>query len=348
MPVSPVAIRAPRRPMPAPVVARTAPVAKAVAQAAPCPPAPQEGFFEQVGRWIDGLLHHDAPAPKPKPQSKPPTSQPEPPVKPAPAPQSDLPILTRDDSGELVLYVQKRLGQAGFPLSATPNGYFGPATEAAVRAFQQAKGLPVTGNVGPLTWAALGVKHNPLVPEGAPAIQAVAVADLLNAPEETFKRNWPYLARALKQAGMSDRATVIAVLATIHVETSDFEPIDEYGGPSYWAQYNGRTDLGNRPGTDDGVTYHGRGYIQLTGRANYIEYGRQLGIDLVNHPDLALRPDVAAKVLVAYFKDHGIAQLAQRGDWLGVRKAVNGGTTGWTAFSGAVTALQQHPELFGA
>jgi hypothetical protein len=259
-----------------------------------------------------------------------------------------MPILSRGDQGELVLFVQKRLEAAGFPLGATPNGVFGPATEAAVRKFQVAKGIRNTGNVGPLTWAALGVFESPLTPKKAPQIQVAEVAAALGVPAESFKRNWPYVARALAEAGLTDRATIIAVLATIRIEVPNFEPIHEYGGPSYWARYNDRADLGNRPGTDDGVVYHGRGYIQLTGRANYAHYGEVLDLDLVGNPDLALRPDVAARVLVSYFKARGIPAMARAGDWLGVRKAVNGGTNGWTAFSTAVESLRTRPELFKA
>jgi predicted chitinase len=104
--------------------------------------------------------------------------------------------------------------------------------------------------------------------------------------------------------------------------------------------YEGRKDLGNtRPG--DGVRYHGRGFIQLTGRANYRGYGKKLGVPLEQKPALALDPSVAARVLAAYMRDHGIGSLAARGDWQGVRRAVNGGLNGWDRFSACVQKLEQ-------
>src|SRR4051794_8314416 len=64
------------------------------------------------------------------------------------------PLLSVGASGSAVLELQRKLQSCGF----NPNGLdgdFGPGTLAAVRAFQQAKGLSTDGVVGPNTWAAL-------------------------------------------------------------------------------------------------------------------------------------------------------------------------------------------------
>lgn len=50
--------------------------------------------------------------------------------------------------------MQQLLRAHGFPPGAI-DGYFGPKTLAAVKAFQRAKGLAVDGYVGPITWRAL-------------------------------------------------------------------------------------------------------------------------------------------------------------------------------------------------
>lgn len=93
------------------------------------------------------------------------------------------------------------------------------------------------------------------------------------------------------------------VLATTYHETGGtMKPIKEYGGWKYLSKYDtGRLAkaLGNTPQADgDGIKYAGRGYLMITGKANYKFAGEQLGIDLINNPDLALEPKYAAEILV--------------------------------------------------
>jgi N-acetylmuramoyl-L-alanine amidase len=63
--------------------------------------------------------------------------------------------LHRGEVGEGVRDLQRRLAALGHDCSADEPGEFGPATEAAVRAFQQQRGLLVDGLCGPYTWAIL-------------------------------------------------------------------------------------------------------------------------------------------------------------------------------------------------
>lgn len=62
--------------------------------------------------------------------------------------------------------------------------------------------------------------------------------------------------------------------------------------------YNGR--MGNRPGTNDGWDHRGRGQAHLTGREMYAKLDAELGLGgaLIRDPDLAMRPDISAQVLV--------------------------------------------------
>ncbi len=95
-------------------------------------------------------------------------------------------------------------------------------------------------------------------------------------------------------------------LATATLETAGtMQPIKEYGGTAYFRKMY---DIeGNRPAKarelgnlspGDGARFAGRGYVQLTGRTNYTRAGKALGLDLVGDPDAAMRPDVAAAIMV--------------------------------------------------
>jgi predicted chitinase len=177
---------------------------------------------------------------------------------------------------------------------------------------------------------------------------AEAIADATGAPVANVRLSWPLVHAALDARGISDRATQIAALATIAVETGNFLPIPEYASGD---EYEGRLDLGNtQPG--DGRRFKGRGFVQITGRANYRTYGDALGVGLVDNPDLALRPDIAAQIFAVYFANHYIrwepapaplmncADLARAGEWRGVRVAVNGGENGLQRFMEVVNALE--------
>lgn len=78
------------------------------------------------------------------------------PVAPEPVEQRPtLRLATPRMRGEAVITLQQRLRDLGFNEVGTVDGFFGPLSERAVKAFQQRNGLPATGVVGPTVWARL-------------------------------------------------------------------------------------------------------------------------------------------------------------------------------------------------
>ena len=173
-------------------------------------------------------------------------------------------------------------------------------------------------------------------------VSVSAVTSVIGGYEQNVRTYLPAVIDALKEFGIYTKNTVIATISTIGTEVGSFAPINEYGDNAYFTRmYEGRKDLGNTQ-AGDGAKYHGRGFIQLTGRANYQYYGNALGVDLVNNPNLALDPKIAARILALYFKNRGIAALAENSNWEGVRRGVNGGLNGWDRFIGLVNKAKQY------
>ena len=103
-----------------------------------------------------------------------------------------------------------------------------------------------------------------------------------------------------------------------------FDRNPEKIGNSIYANRLGNGD----PASGDGFRYRGRGVIQLTGRSNYREFGKTLGIDLEGDPDTAASPAVAFRTAAAFWKSRGCNELADKGDFKGVTLRINGGLIG--------------------
>lgn len=91
--------------------------------------------------------------------------------------------------------------------------------------------------------------------------------------------------------------------------------------------YEGRKDLGNTE-KGDGVRFKGRGYIQITGRANYTALAKDLKIDCVNHPELLERTEFALLSALWFWKKNGLNKYADRDAFTELTKRINGGTNG--------------------
>lgn len=168
-------------------------------------------------------------------------------------------------------------------------------------------------------------------------------------PVVNIQAHLPVVLAALKRAGLTEKAMVLMALATIRAETEGFVPISEgksrfntvpNGRP--FGLYDGREMLGNtQPG--DGERFKGRGFVQLTGRANYEQIGQAIGIDLEGSPELANDPAIAAAILASFLKrkEAKIREALASMALIQARRLVNGGSHGFDRFSEAYTIGEQ-------
>jgi len=275
-----------------------------------------------------------------------------------------MPTLRQGSSGPDVTNLQQKLKDLGFDPNGV-DGHFGPGTRDAVIAFQQSKGLQADGIAGPNTLAALqsggatssAAAGSSGATTGDGAAAATAAASMPNVsvnavakmfpgvPVANITENFPFVLQALADAGLGDKNMILMALATIRAETGNFTPLSEFqskfntppGGPPF-SLYDNRKDLGNQ-GPPDGANFRGRGYIQLTGRANFLEHGQAIGLgtQLIDNPKLANQPDIAAKLLASFLKskEQKIRNALAAGDLKTARRLVNGGSHGLDQFTQA-------------
>ncbi|SDC85499.1 peptidoglycan-binding protein [Paraburkholderia lycopersici] len=253
--------------------------------------------------------------------------------------------LKQGDSSDDVKTLQQALTAHGFSPGVV-DGQFGQGTVAAVMAFQKSEGLLPDGIAGPRTLCALDLANSDASPSAIPAVTVQVVSQMFPVtPIGNIKANLPSVLSALIQSRISDKPMVLMALATVRAEVECFEPIAE--GQSRFNTspnghafdlYDNRKDLGNR-GAPDGASFKGRGYVQLTGRLNYQTYGPKLAtpVDLVNDPDRASDPVVAAELLALFLADRELAikKALLAGNMATARQLVNGGSNGLDRFADA-------------
>jgi putative chitinase len=123
-----------------------------------------------------------------------------------------------------------------------------------------------------------------------------------------------------------------AFVAQVGHESAGLTIWSELWGPTEAQRgYEGRADLGNvQPG--DGKLFHGRGPLQITGRAMYHDAGQALGVDLEADPDAVLRPGLGFAISGWIWRLKGCNPLADQHSLEGIRqitRRINGGMNGW-------------------
>lgn len=124
-------------------------------------------------------------------------------------------------------------------------------------------------------------------------------------------------------------AELAQFMAQTRHESADFSRMKELGGNKYFqTKYDPKVApktakiLGNTK-AGDGIRYHGRGFIQITGRDNYRMAGDAIGLPLEAKPELANNPSVAAKIAVWYWQTRVKPHVQNFNDTAAVTKKIN-------------------------
>jgi hypothetical protein len=258
----------------------------------------------------------------------------------------DTPHLVDD-----VEILQRHLKAWGvLPKDAKIDGLFGSVTKAAVEQFQRRRpadksqfvpgGLKVTGKVDRNTWAELLkvkpeeitiVSRKPKIWEMPGGFSSVDnILERAQCPSEIrplAKKNLPLVLNQCLDNGVIDRGQIAYVFATAEHESHFGRFMMELDDGWY---LEGREDLGNtEPG--DGPRFKGRGFVQITGRRNYRIWSDKLGINLIDNPEKAALPEIAALILVRGMRDGSFTNVdlsdfivGDRRDFFNARRIVNG------------------------
>jgi putative chitinase len=131
-------------------------------------------------------------------------------------------VLKEGASGPEVVKFQERLKELGFNPGLI-DGDFGPATKAAVIAFQKSEGLLADGIAGPRTQGALGLVADTSLPSAIPGVTVTVVSKMFPYTQvDNIRTNLPFVLNALVEKELVDKPTVLMAVATIRAETESF------------------------------------------------------------------------------------------------------------------------------
>ncbi len=216
-----------------------------------------------------------------------------------------------------------RLTLEAGPLKA--DGAFGDKTLGAIMAFQRGalgQGAP-DGRVDPNGATLLSLCES--LPEAvAPGWLGLLY---LRARDSDALEFSPRLLKVMANRHIDTPLRQAHFLAQIGHESGEFRFRAEIANGQ---AYEGRRDLGNvQPG--DGQRFKGRGLIQLTGRANYADYGRAIGreAELLDHPALVAEDaELCVDVAGWFWSKNQLNALADADDLSTLTRRINGGLNG--------------------
>ena len=263
-------------------------------------------------------------------------------------------ILKKGSKGEDVKKLQAKLG-------LTSDGIFGAGTETKLKEWQVKNNLVADGIAGTATLTKLGVIGGAIVAKETISEDKVitkggnidlsklkghvpdAVISQIPTVMEKFQINTPLrLAHFLAQCG-HESGNFKAVQENLNYSADGLKKIFPKYFPGNLSEsyarnpekiaskvYGGRMGNGDES-TKEGYIFRGRGYIQLTGKANYTAFAKAIGEDTVKNPDL-VSTHYALASAGWFFSKNGLNLIADKGSdditVTAVTKRVNGGVIG--------------------
>lgn len=223
-------------------------------------------------------------------------------------------LLKNGSTGDNVKKLQEKLG-----LKA--DGSFGPGTEKAVKEWQSKNGLTADGVIGDKSWSKLFGEVKPELTFTAGELKLEKLKG--HIPDNVIAQ----IPDTAAKFGITTNLRLAHFLSQCAHESGNFKWVVEFASGK---AYEGRKDLGNTE-VGDGVKFKGRGYIQLTGRANYTKFSKFCNEDCVTNPDLVSTkfPMLSAAYFFNSTKLWSVCDLGSTDEVVTkVSKRVNGGTNG--------------------
>jgi putative chitinase len=134
----------------------------------------------------------------------------------------------------------------------------------------------------------------------------------------------PFLNSTMVEYAINTPLRIAHFIAQTAHESDAYNTNEEYASGE---AYEGRDDLGNVK-TGDGVRFKGRGLIQITGRTNYANCGKALGIDLITSPQRLGDFDLACRSAGWFWRKMELNGDADMDDIMTITRLVNGGYNG--------------------
>ena len=155
--------------------------------------------------------------------------------------------------------------------------------------------------------------------------RSTKVQPLVQAPKVDADVARKILSSHAINSGMTEPTELAQFLAQCSAETGNFKHLGEIGRPNKAAHKYARS-TGNQ-GANDALEYAGRGFIQLTGKGNYIAAGAGVHGDesyYVEHPSKAADPHEAAKIAKWFWDQNVKRRIKDFADTASVTRAING------------------------